>query len=209
MATNSTTLCLGLLPVGAQVVVTGVPILTTLRKVWGYQPKCITFDSKPEPWRRWDIFTSEPCQSLDWQIHPLTPILLDSLQCHPHPLLPFSMLPAIWTRERMENGNNEALEEIRRQTRILAEFTERLRLLNLNDVSYSRVWNYISAEYRSNWFKVSVTSVYCSCIEREVVFIDLALSTFLQRLFASIISGSTPLSVARDVDPLLNDLEIP
>ena len=46
-------------------------------------------------------------------------------------------------------------------------------------------------------------------MDNDEAFIDLARSIFRHRLLASVISGGTPLSVARDVEPLLNDLEIP
>ena len=58
---------------------------------------------------------------------------------------PFSVRPnpnrAIrhWTKEKCERNIGEALDEIRRQTEIVAEFSERLRLLNLGDEGYSRV----------------------------------------------------------------------
>jgi len=44
-----------------------------------------------------------------------------------------------WTQEQCEHCISEALEEIHRQATIVAEFTERLRLMNLGDDDYTRI----------------------------------------------------------------------
>jgi hypothetical protein len=136
-ATNTTTSCLDLLPVGAQVVVTGGTHINHTAEILGITAKMYHIRLENGTVTKVRHFNVR-AMSIAGLTNPspnANSLRLPSVS--PPSTTSFQRATRHWTRERLENGINEALEEIHWQTRIAAEFTERLRLLNLNDESYS------------------------------------------------------------------------
>jgi len=103
-ATNSTTLCLGLLPVGAQVVVTGGTHINHTAEILGLSAKMYHIRLK----------NGTVTKVRHFNVRAMSIAGLTNPSPNANSLRFPSVSPAIWTRERLENGINEALKEIRR-----------------------------------------------------------------------------------------------